>query len=153
MPVSSDTISIVNRDLSGSTPSPKGSGGSKGVSRSLIMETSLTSKESKSTSSAATSLTSESDFHGSSSTPVNENHRYVCSPTSSVSSSTPISPNMISKYLVQYIPPPLERIKASETRATGSCVLTSAEGIAILREKDEKRKGKEGKERMKQEKL
>ena len=103
------------------------------------METSLTSNESQSTSSAATPLTSESDVHGSSSAPVNEiqaYHQYVCSLISSVCSSTPISPNMISKYLVQYTPAPPERKKAVETRVTGSRVLTSAEGIVILREKD-----------------
>ena len=47
---------------------------------------------------------------------------------------------MISKYLVQYVPVVSEKKKASETRITGSRVLTSAEGIAILREKEEKKK-------------
>ena len=56
---------------------------------------------------------------------------------------------MISKYLVQYVPVVQEKKKATETRITGSRVLTSAEGIAILREREEKsgkkkRKKKEG---------
>ena len=61
---------------------------------------------------------------------------------------------MISKYLVQYVPVVQEKKKATETRITGSRVLTSAEGIAILREREEKkRKEKEEKERRKQERL
>ena len=106
MSVSSDAISFVDRDLSGSTPSRKSSGGSKSVSHSLVMEASITSEESESTSSASTPVISKSDVHGSSLTPVNKNTSLssICTPTSSVSSSTPISPNMISKYLVQYIP-------------------------------------------------
>ena len=61
---------------------------------------------------------------------------------------------MISKYLVQYVPVVQEKKKATETRITGSRVLTSAEGIAILREREEKkRKKKEEKERRKQERL
>ena len=56
---------------------------------------------------------------------------------------------MISKYLVQYVPVVSEK-KAGETRITGSRVLTSTEGIAILREKEEKKKReKEGKEKSK----
>ena len=149
MTVTSDTISIVDRDLSGSTPSRK----SSSVSRSLVMETSVNSKESPSPSSAATPLTSKLNVHGSNSTPVNTNSSLssICTPTSSKSSSTPISPNMISKYLFQYIPAPPERNKAD---VTGSRVLTSAEGIAILQEKHEKKKKeKEEKERKKQERL
>ena len=143
MSVSSDAISFVDRDLSGSTLS-RNSGGSKSVSRSLVMEASITSEESESTSSASTPVISKSDVHGSSLTPVNKNSSLssICTPTSSVFSSTPISPNMISKYLVQYIPAPPERKKAAETRVTGSRVLTSAEGIAILIKKRRRKKRK-----------
>ena len=117
------------------------------------METSVNSEESQSPSSAATPITFKLNFHGSNSTPVNKNSSLssICTLTSSKSSSTPISPNMISKYLVQYIPAPLEKKKAAETRVTGLRVLTSAEGITILQEKDEKKKKE--KERKKQERL
>ena len=78
---------------------------------------------------------------------------------SSTSSSTPLSSckssssNVISKYLVQYIPSVVEK-RSAETRVTGSRILTSAEGLAILREKEEKKqKEKEGKEKRKQERL
>ena len=98
------------------------------------METSVNSEESQSPSSATIPLTSKLNVHGSNSTPVNKNSSLssICTPTSAKSSSTPISPNMISKYLVQYIPALPERKKVAETRVTGSHVLTSAEGIAIL---------------------
>ena len=49
---------------------------------------------------------------------------------------------MISKYLVQYVPVVSEKKKVRETRITGSHVLTSTEGIAILREKEEKKRKK-----------
>ena len=63
---------------------------------------------------------------------------------SSTSSSTPLSScksssyNVISKYLVRYIPSVVEK-KSAETRVTGSRILTSTEGLAILREKEEKK--------------
>ena len=60
--------------------------------------------------------------------------------TSVSTSSTPHSSNMISKYLVQYVPVVQEKKKATETRITGSRMLTSAEGIAILREREEKKR-------------
>ena len=44
--------------------------------------------------------------------------------------------------------------KSAETRVTGSRILTSAEGLAILREKEEKKqKEKEDKEKRKLERL
>ena len=94
MLVTSDTISIVDGDLSGSTPSRK----SSGASRSLVMETYVNSEESQSPSSVATPLTSKLNVHGSNSTPVNKNSSLssICTPTSSKSSSTPISPNILS---------------------------------------------------------
>ena len=45
----------------------------------------------------------------------------------------------MSKYIVQYVSAPQEKKKASETRVTGLQVLTRAEGIAILKEKEEKK--------------
>ena len=75
------------------------------------------------------------------------------------SSSTPLSTckssssNVISKYLIQYIPSVVEK-KSAETRVTGSRILTGAEGLAILREKEEKKqKEKEDKEKRKLERL
>jgi len=67
--------------------------------------------------------------------------------SSNVSSKAQVTPpNVLSKYLVQYIPAPREK-KTSETRVTGLRVLTSAEGITILKEKEEKKqKEKEEKE-------
>jgi len=74
---------------------------------------------------------------------------------SSVSSKARVTPpNVLSKYLVQYVPASQEKKKASETRVTGLRVLTSAEGIAILKEKEEKKqKEKEEKEKRKQDRL
>ena len=55
---------------------------------------------------------------------------------------------MISKYLIQYVPAVAEKKKTASTRVTGLRVLTSADGLAILREKDEKKKQeKEDKEK------
>ena len=67
------------------------------------------------------------------------------------SSPSPVT-DAFSKYLVQYeLPPPVEK-NTAYTRVTGSRVLTSAEGYAILHEKEEKkRKEKEEKNRRKQE--
>ena len=63
------------------------------------------------------------------------------------------SSNVISKYLIQYIPSVVEK-KSAETRVTGSHILISAEGLAILREKEEKKqKEKEDKEKRKLERL
>ena len=74
---------------------------------------------------------------------------------SNVSGKEQITPlNVMSKYLVQYVPAPQEKKKALETRATGLRVLTSSEGIAILKEKEERsQKKKEEKEKRKQERL
>ena len=69
--------------------------------------------------------------------------------TSSSACTSPTS-NVISKYLVQYIPPVVEKKEAAETRITGSRVLTSAEGLAMLRKEKE---GKEETEKRKQERL
>ena len=70
-------------------------------------------------------------LHSNSSTPLSNN---------STNSSVHTSPtNSISKYLVQYVPAVVEKKKAAETRVTGSRVLTSAEGLAMLREKEEKK--------------
>ena len=66
----------------------------------------------------------------------------------------PRNSNMISKYLIQYVPPTAEKKKAASTRVTGLRVLTSAEGLAILTEKEQKKKQeKEDKEKRKQERL
>ena len=78
---------------------------------------------------------------------IEESPRTVPQATSPVtisltSSSTPLSTckssssNVISKYLIQYILSVVEK-KSAETRVTGSQILTSAEGLAILREKEE----------------
>ena len=50
----------------------------------------------------------------------------------------------MSKYLVWHLK---KRQKASETRVTGLQVLTSAEGIAILKEKEEKKTERKMKKR------
>ena len=82
-------------------------------------------------------------LHSNSSTLLSNNSSVCTSPT-----------NLISKYLVQYILTVIEKKKAAETRVTGSRVLTSAEGIAMLRENEEKKqKEKEEKEKRKQERL
>ena len=76
--------------------------------------------------------------------------------TSSSKSPTaiPHSSNMISKYLIQYVPAIVEKKKTASTRVTGLRVLTSAEGLAILTEKEEKMKQeKEEKEKRKQERI
>jgi len=66
--------------------------------------------------------------------------------------SSPAESDAISKYLVtvQYVPPPPVKNTVS-TRVTGSRVLTSAEGYAMLHEKEEKKKTEEEKDRRKQE--
>ena len=74
-------------------------------------------------------------------------------PICTLSTSIPSSSNMISKYLVQYVPVVAKKKKAGETRITGLCVLTNAERISILREKEEKKKEKEEKEKRNQERL
>ena len=62
--------------------------------------------------------------------------------------------NVLSKYLVQYVPAATQKDKSSSTRVTGSRVLTSAEGLAILKEKEEKKqKEKEEKDKRKKERL
>ena len=66
----------------------------------------------------------------------------------------PHSSNMISKYLIQYVPATVEKKKTASTRVTGLHVLTSVEGLAILTEKKEKKKQeKEEKEKRKKERL
>ena len=56
---------------------------------------------------------------------------------SSISSKAQVTPpNVLSKYLVQYVPVSQEKKKAS---VTGLRVLISAERIAILKEKEEKK--------------
>jgi len=47
--------------------------------------------------------------------------------------------NVISKYLVQYVSAATQKDKSSSTRVTGSRVVTNAEGLTILREKEEKK--------------
>jgi len=66
------------------------------------------------------------------------------------SSSVP-STSTISKYLVQYVAPPPAKKDTTNTRVTGSQVLTSAEGYAILHEKEEKKKKEKKKRRNKKE--
>ena len=135
--------SISDEVLPGSTPSRKDSASSNSVSRSLVMETPVTT-ESVST---ASTTPHTAMLHSNSSTPLSNNN--------STNSSVCTSPtNSISKYLVQYVPAVVEKKKAAETRVTGSRVLTSAEGLAMLREKEEKKqKEKEEKEKRKQERL
>ena len=67
---------------------------------------------------------------------------------SSVSSKAQVTPpNVLSKYLVQYVLASQEKNKASETRVTGLRVLTNAEGIAILKEKEEKKQKEKEKQK------
>ena len=61
-------------------------------------------------------------------------------PTSSASGKFATNPDMISKYLVQYVPATPKSRRVNTKRVTGSRVLTSSEGIAILNEKEEKKK-------------
>ena len=89
----------------------------------------------------------------------------VCSPSAdtvsspaSNSSSTPGSSNSspglerISKYLVQYVPATPKRTKGDSKRVIGERVLTSSEGLAILKEKeDKKRREAEEKQKRKDE--
>ena len=200
IPVVVSADDMTNEILPGSTPSRKDGGGSRNVSRSLVLETPITN-ESTSTRASLTSVVlsnsstplkdtsaASSVIHtppnsllptstisistsSSTTTPISASSSSmtpVSTPTSCTTpistsyssmtpvstSSTPRSSNMISKYLVQYVPVVQEKKKATETRITGSRVLTSAEGIAILREREEKkRKEKEEKERRKQERL
>ena len=59
--------------------------------------------------------------------------------------------NVISKYLVQYVFAATQKDKSSSTKVTESRVLTSAEGLAILKEKEEKKqKEKEEKDKRKE---
>ena len=81
---------------------------------------------------------------------------FTSTPVSAIFDSTPKRshksiPDAISKYLVQYVSPPPAK-KTGIARVTGSRVLTSDEGYAILREKeDKKQREKEEKEKRKQE--
>lgn len=71
----------------------------------------------------------------------------------SADSNKSLSPDLISKYLVQYVPVASKSGKQAANRVTGSRVLTSAEGLAILKEKeDKKKKEAEEKEKRRQEK-
>ena len=90
---------------------------------------------------------SPSPLHASSST-----SSVSCTVTSSVSSASVT--DAISKYLVQYVSPPPAKKSTISTRVIGTRVLTSAEGLAILREKEDKKKKEiEEKERKKRERL
>ena len=61
-----------------------------------------------------------------------------------------LSPDIISKYLVQYVPVKPNTRSRTATRVSGSRVLTSAEGLLMLQEKEEKKKNEvEEKERKK----
>ena len=51
-----------------------------------------------------------------------------------------LSPDIISKYLVQYVPVKPNTRSRTATRVSGSRVLTSAEGLLMLQEKEEKKK-------------
>ena len=76
-----------------------------------------------------------------------------CTVTSSSVSSASVT-DAISKYLVQYVSPPPAKKSTTSTRVIGTRVLTSAEGLAILREKEDKKKKEiEEKERRKRERL
>ena len=78
----------------------------------------------------------------------------ISTPVSVISESTPkrsheSTSDFISKYLVQYVSPSPAK-KTGIARVTGSRVLTSDEGYAILREKEEKKqREKENKEKRK----
>ena len=74
--------------------------------------------------------------------------------SSSKSKTTPLSSDVISKYLVQYVPATPKSRKTDAQRVTGARVLTSAQGLAILKEKeDKKKKETEEKEKRKQERV
>ena len=51
-----------------------------------------------------------------------------------------LSPDIISKYLVQYVPVKPNTQSQTATRVSGSRLLTSAEGLLMLQEKEEKKK-------------
>ena len=72
------------------------------------------------------------------------------SENSTPGSSKSRSPDIISKYLVQFVPVKQKSHQQSATRVTGSRVLTSAEGLTMLKEKeDQKKKEAEEKEKRK----
>ena len=60
-----------------------------------------------------------------------------------------LSPDIISKYLVQYVPVKPKSRSRTATRVSGSRVLTCAEGLLMLQEKEEKKNEVEEKERKK----
>ena len=75
----------------------------------------------------------------------------ISTPVSDISESTPkqsyeSTSDSISKYLVQYVSPP-PATKTGIARVTGSRLLTSDKGYAILREKEKKQREKEDKKR------
>ena len=51
--------------------------------------------------------------------------------------------HQISKNLIQYVPPPPVKKNTASTSITGSRVLTSAEGYALLHEKEKKKEKEE----------
>ena len=51
-----------------------------------------------------------------------------------------LSPDVISKYLVQYVPVKEPKPSQAANRVTGLRVLTSAEGLAILKEREDKKR-------------
>lgn len=70
------------------------------------------------------------------------------------SKKTPLSSDMISKYLVQYVPETPKGRETGTKRVTGARVLTSAQGLSILKEREEKKKKEtEEKEKRKQERI
>ena len=79
----------------------------------------------------------------------------VSSNSSAPSTSTPTPSagtqcvNVISKYLVQYVPVATRKDKSSSTRVTGSGILTSAEGLVLLKGKEEKKQKEEKDKRKK----
>ena len=64
-------------------------------------------------------------------------------------SKTTLTSDMISKYLVQYVPPTPKSRKTDAQRVTGARVLTRAQGLAILKEKERRRMKQKKKRRSK----
>ena len=141
-PVCNDSITPTRLNL----PTPRTS-----VSQTSTSNTDTTTELTLSTGTSSSQQTNVIASVSQSSTP---NMDTTSESTPSTSKFSSQQNNAISKYLIQYVPVAPEKKKSSTTRVTGSRVLTSAEGLAILREKEEKKqKEKEDKEKRKQERL
>lgn len=100
----------------------------------------------KSCTMAESSNVNSPPTRGNTSPPTSESNKSLCSCKSSPGS--PDSTDMISKYLVQYVPPTMAPKESSAKWVTGARVLTSSEGLTMLKEKEEK-KQKEAEEKQK----